>query len=248
MAMNDVTARLRELRKRAGMSMAQLAKALGYSHSSGYQRYEDASLTKRLRYEFVVKLAEVLVGKGDPPIEQHEVMALAERGAHRPKNDLIFPRKNVVDIEDLSRSHGIPVEAIPAKVATFLPNADFIPLLGARAGQDAEVFLMKDGPIGHAERPPILKNVRDAYAMHCLGDSMRPMYRQGQTLFVHPYLPPRREDGVIIRLENDAVLVKEFVRQTETDLVVKEYQPVEREFTIPLSRVVTIHTVVSVQG
>lgn len=72
-----IQSRLKALRTRAGLSMARLARAAGYKQASSYQRYENESET----FEFLPipvgrRLAAVLVGKGKPPIELHEVMAL----------------------------------------------------------------------------------------------------------------------------------------------------------------------------
>lgn len=74
-----VTVKLRELRERAGLSMQQVAEALGYAHASGYQRYEDADMytKKYISVEMAEKLVPVLVGRGNPPIKAEEVMSLA---------------------------------------------------------------------------------------------------------------------------------------------------------------------------
>ena len=40
----NVTARFKELRERAGLSLAALAKAMGYRNSSSIQRYENPDL------------------------------------------------------------------------------------------------------------------------------------------------------------------------------------------------------------
>jgi transcriptional regulator with XRE-family HTH domain len=74
-----ITVRLRKLRERAGLSMQQVAEALGYSHASGYQRYEDADMytKKYISVEMAEKLVPILVGLGNPPIKPEEVMALA---------------------------------------------------------------------------------------------------------------------------------------------------------------------------
>lgn len=80
LAMTTETAiKLRELRMRAGLSMQAVAKAAGYRGASSYQRYEDpASFSdEKLPLKLVARLADVLVGKGSPPITQSEVLNLA---------------------------------------------------------------------------------------------------------------------------------------------------------------------------
>ena len=75
----SVTAALRQLRLRAGLSMDDVAAALGLKGPSSYQRYEDAALYKGkyLPVEMVELLDAILVGKGEPPITSGEIWALA---------------------------------------------------------------------------------------------------------------------------------------------------------------------------
>lgn len=78
--MNDsVTSRLKSLRERAGLSMAAIARQLGFRNASSYQRYEDPELFTRdvLPLHIVQKLARILPGKGSPPITDEEVTMLA---------------------------------------------------------------------------------------------------------------------------------------------------------------------------
>lgn len=74
-----ITERLRRLRKRAGHSMDSLARAIGYRAASGYQRYESPEHYHRpyLPTDLVHRLLGALVGRGEPPITQSEVLALA---------------------------------------------------------------------------------------------------------------------------------------------------------------------------
>src|SRR5690242_12585502 len=75
----SITARVRHLRKRSGLSMGTMAKALGYKGASSYQRYEDPSQYKDgyLKRDLVEKLWAVLQGRGNPPITYDEVWELA---------------------------------------------------------------------------------------------------------------------------------------------------------------------------
>src|SRR5690349_11467517 len=76
------TARLRRLRERAGLSMEALARQIGFRRASSYQRYENAALYRRNFFspDFIEKLRPALVGKGDPPITDEEVLALGSLG------------------------------------------------------------------------------------------------------------------------------------------------------------------------
>lgn len=66
----SAASRLKELRLRAGLSMSEMAKAMGYKTASGYQRLEDetAYWGPELPLNIVRQIARVLIGKGAIPI------------------------------------------------------------------------------------------------------------------------------------------------------------------------------------
>ena len=143
----------------------------------------------------------------------------------------------------------LPDGAVKFEPVAFgsVPNADTsatLPVRGvARGGQDQEMFL-SDGPIDQIPRPYYLTHARDAYAIYVVGDSMTPMYRPRQLLFVNPYKPPSAGGGVVVVKKNNAVLIKEFVRQKTNEIILREYQPQVREFAISSEDIASLHTVV----
>ena len=82
----NVTERLRKLKKRSGLPMTTLAKKAGYKAASGIQRYFDPDqFTKEyLGFEIAKRFADALVGRGDPPITRQEVLTLAGPAAGTP--------------------------------------------------------------------------------------------------------------------------------------------------------------------
>lgn len=77
--LDSVTVKFRALRERAGLSMDDLAKAMGYSRASSIQRYEDAALYKKafIQPELILKMIKAIANKGEPPISPGEIWALA---------------------------------------------------------------------------------------------------------------------------------------------------------------------------
>ena len=71
---------LRALMKRAELTQEAFAKALGYSFASGISRYLDPAHygDKPLPYAWAKRAAEVLRGRGSPPITDAEVLALSD--------------------------------------------------------------------------------------------------------------------------------------------------------------------------
>ncbi|HKS89484.1 MAG TPA: S24 family peptidase, partial [Stellaceae bacterium] len=124
-------------------------------------------------------------------------------------------------------------------------SADMIPIRSAgRGGGDQQMFL-EDGPIGYTPRPANLGDVRGAYAIYMVGDSMEPRYEQGWLLHVNPFKPPTRGRDVVVYKVGQAVLIKQFVRWEGDALVLRQLNP-PQELRIPRADVVECHLVVGV--
>lgn len=148
-----------------------------------------------------------------------------------------------------------PLDCLPADLlpmsnapASSSFHADrLIPVRSAaRGGPDQQMFL-EDGPIDHRPCPGFVAHVRDAYAIYVVGDSMTPMYRHGQLLYINPHKPPTPGRGIVITKTNRAVLIKELVRTTSFGLIVREYQPKMREFTVAFDEIHEAHAVVGAE-
>lgn len=91
-----------------------------------------------------------------------------------------------------------------------------IPIIGqAKAGADG--FFDEDGyPVGAAEtlRFPGLGDER-VYALEISGDSMEPLYREGDIVIVEPGAPARRGDRVVVRTRAGEVLAKLLGRRND---------------------------------
>jgi len=95
-----------------------------------------------------------------------------------------------------------------------------IPLLGfAQAGREG--YFDEDGaPSGRGwdqvEFPGMHKTGDSAaYALEVNGDSMLPLYRDGDIIVVSPHATPRRGDRVVVRTKNGEVMVKELARKAQ---------------------------------
>ena len=87
-----------------------------------------------------------------------------------------------------------PDSDVKETVMVPLPQSATAADLGLYASVEAGdgVVVITNDPIQMIPRPSVLANVRDAYAVIVVGDSMTPVVRAGHTVFINPHLPPQR--------------------------------------------------------
>lgn len=127
-----------------------------------------------------------------------------------------------------------------------------LPVLGSAACGDDGLFEMGGGTLDYVRRPPRLSHIKDAYGIYISGDSMEPWKKAGQLVYVHPRLPVRIGDHVVIQLKptkpGDApeAYIKLLVRRTENELRLLQYNP-RKEITFKMARVQSIHRVMELE-
>jgi phage repressor protein C with HTH and peptisase S24 domain len=210
--------RLREFRERSGLSMQALADRAGTT-ASQVNKLEKGE--RRLTLDWMTRLATAL------GIETGDLLPAAER-----------PRAAQTASAGPLRSETAPGPVLPAR-----DPRDLIPVRSAARGGDEQEMFLTDGPIDYIARPHSLLHVRDAYSIYMIGDSMTPRFRPGQLLHVNPYKPAQAGAGVVATKTDNVVLIKEFVRRTDTVLFLKQYNP-PAELKYPLAEIRDLHTVV----
>lgn len=124
-----------------------------------------------------------------------------------------------------------------------------MPVRGSAACGPNGLFEMQGQVLEYVRRPPRLMNVKDAYALYCLGESMRPWREHGQLVYVHPHQPVNIGDYVVVQLtpagdsSTPEAYIKRLVRRTSDHLVVHQYNP-EDDLRIPAKKVKAIHRIV----
>ena len=83
-----------------------------------------------------------------------------------------------------------------------------------------------------------------AYALEISGDSMTPVYRDGDVIIVSPAAPVRRGDRVVVKTKKGEVMVKELKRQTAKSVELKSLNSDHPERVLPLDDVVWIARIV----
>lgn len=114
-----------------------------------------------------------------------------------------------------------------------------IPLIGfAQAGGGG---FFDDGgfPVGSGWDRIRFPEVKDdsAYALEVSGDSMLPLYREGDVLIVSPNAGVRRGDRVVVRTLDGEVMAKTLVRRTAGTVELASLNPEHPPLVLPLERI-----------
>ncbi|MEM7443575.1 MAG: helix-turn-helix transcriptional regulator [Pseudomonadota bacterium] len=109
-----------------------------------------------------------------------------------------------------------------------------IPVLGyAQAG--AEGFFDDAGfPVGEGWDEVMFPDVGDrhAYALEITGDSMVPVYRDGDIIIVAPGASIRRGDRVVVRTGGGEVMAKELARETAGKITLRSFNQEHEDRTL----------------
>jgi phage repressor protein C with HTH and peptisase S24 domain len=121
-----------------------------------------------------------------------------------------------------------------------------VPLIGlAQAGGEG---YFDDGgyPVGGSWDEVSLPEIADpnAYALEISGDSMEPVYRDGDLVIVAPSAPIRRGDRVVVRVADGQVMAKQLTRRSARRIELKSLNPEHRDYSFDLAEVTWMHRIV----
>jgi phage repressor protein C with HTH and peptisase S24 domain len=121
-----------------------------------------------------------------------------------------------------------------------------IPLIGlAQAGGEG---YFDDGgyPVGGSWDEISLPEIGDpnAYALEISGDSMEPVFRDGDVVIVSPAAPVRRGDRVVVRTRRGEVMAKELRRHSAKRIDVASLNPAHPSYSFELPEIAWVHRIV----
>jgi phage repressor protein C with HTH and peptisase S24 domain len=121
-----------------------------------------------------------------------------------------------------------------------------IPLIGlAQAGGDG---YFDDGgyPVGGGWDEISVPEVGDqnAYALEISGESMEPVFRDGDIVIVSPAAPARRGDRVVVRTVKGEVMAKELKRQSAKRIDLRSLNPTHPDRGFDLPEITWMHRIV----
>jgi phage repressor protein C with HTH and peptisase S24 domain len=114
-----------------------------------------------------------------------------------------------------------------------------IPVIGyAQAGR-AGFFDDAGYPVGGGWDELDFPNLGDAhaYALEISGDSMEPVYRDGDIIIVSPQAGIRRGDRVAVKTRDEEVMAKQLVRQTAHRIDLMSINRAHGDISLPLEAV-----------
>ncbi|MGE0093194.1 MAG: helix-turn-helix transcriptional regulator [Alphaproteobacteria bacterium] len=143
------------------------------------------------------------------------------------------------------------VNATTVEFVTHLGSAEperrrRVPVIGyAMAGKDG-YFDDAGYPAGSGWDEVAFPDLEDphCYALEVTGDSMTPVYRDGDIIIVSPHGQLRRGDRVVAKTKSGEVLAKELVRQTPRQLELISLNPAHGERIIPANELAWVHRIV----
>jgi len=121
-----------------------------------------------------------------------------------------------------------------------------IPLIGLTQAGGEGYFDDGGYPVGGGWDEVSLPEIADAnaYALEISGDSMEPVFRDGDQVIVSPAAPIRRGDRVVVRTMAGEVMAKQLARRSARRVDLKSLNPEHRDYSFDLTEVAWIHRIV----
>lgn len=231
---------LRALRVRAKLSIAEAAEAAGKEKSS-YQYYEDEFKKRLLPVELVMALAPLFEVRGVPKEELYALAGIKSSDDASQSEEPLLPL-------------GEDVRQIPFGDGRLAPREwpRDLPVQGSAACGEDGLFEFNGEVVEFIRRPPRLIGAKNAYAIYIANDSMSPWREHGETVYVHPDLPVRVGDYVVVQMnpktraqgELPAAYVKKLVARNSETVRLEQYKPAD-VFALKTRDIKSIHRIVS---
>ena len=121
-----------------------------------------------------------------------------------------------------------------------------IPLIGLAQAGDVGYCTEGGFPAGGGWDEISLPEVGDpnAYALEISGESMEPVFRDGDIVVVSPGAPVRRGDRVVVRTAKGEVMAKELKRQSAKRIDLRSLNPAHPDRGFDLSEIAWMHRIV----
>ncbi|MFO1088480.1 MAG: helix-turn-helix transcriptional regulator [Hyphomicrobiales bacterium] len=139
-----------------------------------------------------------------------------------------------------------PVAEFAALLAGKARASEAIPLIGLAQAGGGGFFDDAGFPVGSGWEQIAFPKVDDpnAYALEIAGDSMVPVYRDGDVIVVSPNAQVRRGDRIVAKTRDGQVLAKVLSRQTARTVELSSFNPDHPPLTLSSDDVVWMARIV----
>ena len=121
-----------------------------------------------------------------------------------------------------------------------------VPLIGLAQAGAAGFFDDAGFPVGSGWEDIAFPEIADehCYALEIAGESMLPVYRDGDRIMVSPSASVRRGDRVVVKTRNGEVMAKQMGRMTAQRIELKSFNPAFEERGFALNEIAFVHRIV----
>jgi phage repressor protein C with HTH and peptisase S24 domain len=114
-----------------------------------------------------------------------------------------------------------------------------IPVLGYAQAGSSGYFDDAGYPVGTGWDEIVFPDLDDphAYALEVSGDSMEPVYREGDIIIVSPAANLRRGDRLVIKTKSGEVMAKQLLRQTAHRIELQSLNPKHPDRTLSVEEI-----------
>ena len=125
-------------------------------------------------------------------------------------------------------------------------RARMVPLIGLAQAGSAGFFDDAGFPAGSGWEDIAFPEIADAhcYALEITGESMLPVYRDGDRIMVSPSGSLRRGDRVVVKTHAGEVLAKSLGRMTAQRIELKSFNPAFEDRSFALSEIAFVHRII----
>ncbi|MBV8978865.1 MAG: helix-turn-helix transcriptional regulator [Alphaproteobacteria bacterium] len=121
-----------------------------------------------------------------------------------------------------------------------------VPLIGLAQAGAGGFFDDAGFPAGNGWEEIAFPDAADehAYALEISGESMLPVYRDGDRIVVSPTMAPRRGDRVVVKTQAGEVMAKLLWRMTAQRVELKSLNPAYEDRSFALGEIVFVHRII----
>ena len=161
-----------------------------------------------------------------------------------------FGERAAIALEDrMGKSRGaiFPSLLTIARESAF-SDENLIPIVAnAKLGDEENYFVELEYPTGNGDGSVrYATKDRNAYALRCLGDSMKPRIKHGEFVIVEPNHAVAPGDEVVIRDKKDRVMVKVWRHTRDGMVYLESVNEAFKPFGVPEDEIEIMHFIAAV--